>query len=180
MIPAGLPGLLSANVWGWIFSKWPPPKKHTLKNMPKSFASNVLLPQWATVTPCFPRRSSKNCIQVWPKFLWRLCFVLVPSSHESLCVPFKNGVSISPSPVELLYTSPTGLHCQMLWGALSPKARSPGVRTWCGTQNSHFCRWVSVIQLLSSLWASHRGGMVLLISHNYSYLLVWHPICFME
>ena len=35
---------------------------------------------------------------------------------KSLCVPFKNRVSISPSPVELLHTSPTGLQCQMLQG----------------------------------------------------------------
>ena len=41
--------------------------------------------------------------------------LLCPGTHarESLCVPFKNGVSVSPSPVELLRTSPTGLQCQM-------------------------------------------------------------------
>ena len=105
--------------WGQIFPKWPPPEEHTLMNIPKSFASNILSPQQARVTPCFPRRSSKNCSQVPPRFLWSLCFALGPSACESLCVPFKNVVSISPSPVELLCTSPTGLQCQMLWGSFS-------------------------------------------------------------
>ena len=45
------PGLLSADGWGKIFPKWPPPEKCTLMNFPKSFASSVLPPQQATVTP---------------------------------------------------------------------------------------------------------------------------------
>ena len=44
----------------------------------------------------------------------RPCFTLGPSECESLCAAFKNGVSVSLSPVELLCTSPTGLQCQML------------------------------------------------------------------
>ena len=52
--------LLSTDGCGQIFPKWPPPDKHMLMIIPKSFASNVLLLQQATVTPCFPRRSSKN------------------------------------------------------------------------------------------------------------------------
>ena len=57
MIPPGLLfalGLLSADGWGQIFPKWPPPEKGTLMNIPKSFASNVLPPQQATFTPAFP------------------------------------------------------------------------------------------------------------------------------
>ena len=50
----------------------------------------------------------------------RLCFALGLSARESLCAPFKNGVSISPSPVALLHTSPTGLQCQMLQGPFLP------------------------------------------------------------
>ena len=116
VIPPGLLfglGLLSTDGWGHIFPKWPPPEKGTLRNIPKSFAYNVLPPQQATFSPCFPRRSSKNCSQVWPRFLWRLCFALGPSAHESLCALFKNEISVSPSPMELLHTSPTGLQCQM-------------------------------------------------------------------
>ena len=36
-------------------------------------------------------------------------------------------------------------------GALSPSAKSPGMGTWCWAQNSRSFRYVSVIQLLSSL-----------------------------
>ena len=35
--------------------------------------------------------------------------LLGPSARESLGEPFKNGFSVSPSPVELLCTIPTGL-----------------------------------------------------------------------
>ena len=45
MIPPGLLfglGLLRADGWGQIFSKWPPPKKCMLMKIPESFASNVL------------------------------------------------------------------------------------------------------------------------------------------
>ena len=52
---------------------------------------------------------------------------LGPSAHESLCVPFKNGVSISPGPVELLHTSPTDPQHQMLWGLLLPM---PDSQAW--------------------------------------------------
>ena len=55
--------------------------------------------------------------------------LLCPGTHarESLCVPFKNGVSVSPRPVELLHTSPTGLQCQMLQGLFLPV---PDPHTW--------------------------------------------------
>ena len=36
------------------FPKWPHIEEHTLMNIPKIFASNVLLPKKATVTPVFP------------------------------------------------------------------------------------------------------------------------------
>ena len=100
------PGASQTDGWGQIFPKWPPPEKGLLLNIPESFASNVLPPQQATVTPCFPRQSSKSCSHVSPKFLWRPCSALGPSARESLYAPFKNGVSVSPSPVELLHTTP--------------------------------------------------------------------------
>ena len=130
MIPPALLfglGLLRADGWGQIFPKWPPPEKRKLINDPKSFASNVLPLQQATVTPCLSRRSSKNCSQVCPRFLWSLCFALGPSARESLCAPFKNGVSRCPSPEELLCTSPTGLQCQMLRGLFLPM---PDLQPW--------------------------------------------------
>ena len=51
-------------------------------------------------------------------------------------------------------------------GVLSPNPRSPGMETWRGAQNSRSCMWGSVMQLPSSLWASHPAGMGLLISRN--------------
>ena len=36
------------------------------------------------------------------------------SAHETLCAPSKSGVSVSPSPVELLHSCSTGLQSQML------------------------------------------------------------------
>ena len=99
VIPPGLLfglGLLSADGWGQIFPKWPPPEKCMLMNIPKSSGSNALPPQQAAFTPCFHRRSSKNCSQVQPRFLWSLRFALGPSAHESLCVPFKNGSPYLP------------------------------------------------------------------------------------
>ena len=89
--------------------------------LPMSFPHNK------PVHPCFLRMSSKNCSQVWPTFPWRLCFALGPSACESLCLPFKNVVSIFPSLVVLLYTSPTGLPCQMLQGLFLPV---PDPHTW--------------------------------------------------
>ena len=132
MTPHGLffvLGFLSNDRWGQIFPKWPPPENYTLMNIPKTFASNVLPPQQATVTPCFPKRSSKNCSQVLPRFLWRFCFPPGPSAHESLCAPFKNRVSVFPSSMELLHTSPTGPQCQMFQDSSSqcqiPRRGSP-------------------------------------------------------
>ena len=61
------------------------------------------------------------------QILWRLCFALGPSAFESPCGPFKNGVSVSPRPVELLRTSSTGLPCQMLQGLFLPM---PDPHTW--------------------------------------------------
>ena len=49
---------------------------------------------------------------------YKSCFALGPSAHESLCMPSKSGVSVSPSPVWLLCTNPAGPQYQMLWGLL--------------------------------------------------------------
>ena len=133
------------------------------------------------IHPCFPRMSSKNCSQVWPRFLWRLCFALGPSARESLCAPFKNGVSISPSPVELLHTSPTGLQCQMLQGHFHPV---PYPHTW-----KIDARLKPLTPVGESLWtsyfqvcgASHLWCVGLFISQNpASYLLMCPPLCLLE
>ena len=123
VIPPGLffgLGLLRADGWGQIFPKWPPPEKHTLMNIPKGFDSNALPLQQTTFTLVFPGDPPRTASQVQPRFPWCLCFALGPSAREILCAPFKNGVSISPSPMELLCASSTGLQCQMLWVLFLP------------------------------------------------------------
>ena len=111
-------GLLSLDGWGQMFPKWPPPGcSHWLflRHLPL-----MSLPHNEPQLPHFPRRSSKHHRQVWPRVLWSLCYSLGPSAHESLCIPFKHGVSISPSLVQLLWTNTTGPQCQILQGILLP------------------------------------------------------------
>ena len=75
-------------------------------------------------------------------------FALGLGEHETLCVPSKNGVSLSQSLVELLQSSPAALQSQMLWGP-PPITRTS---TWAGrlgvvcaeAENSHYCERVSV------------------------------------
>lgn len=46
-------------------------------------------------------------------------FILGPGPCEVfVCMPLKSEISISPSPVELLKLSPTGLQGQRLWGLI--------------------------------------------------------------
>ena len=101
-------------------------RKAVLLNIPESFAFNVLSSQQATFTPVFPGCPPRTAVRFDPDS-YGDCFALGPSAHESLCVPFKNGVSVSPSPVEFLCTSPTGLQCQMLHGLFLPV---PDPHTW--------------------------------------------------
>ena len=110
-------GLLSADGLDQIFPKWPPPEKGMLLNIPKNFASNVLPSQQATYTPVFPGGPPRTAVRFDPDSYGDFA---LSSAHESLRAPFKNGVSIFPSPVELLCTSPTGLQCQMLQGLFLP------------------------------------------------------------
>ena len=48
-----------------------------------------------------------------------LCIVLGPSICVTLCAPSKSGVPVFRSPVELLHSSPMGLHIQLLMGSSS-------------------------------------------------------------
>ena len=61
-----------------------------------------------------------------PGFYKITSFALGPSAHEILCEPFKSEIFISPNPVELLQSSPTGLQSQMLWGLLFAVPDPPG------------------------------------------------------
>ena len=187
-VPGGPLGSLFTDGWGcdptWIIV-WPEasqcwrvgpdfPKMATSRGThadeySRELSSNVVPLRQDKITPCFPRRSSTNCSQVQTRLLLILCFALGPSAHEILCEPLKNGVDFSPSPMELLHISPTVLQCQMFQG-LFLHCRSPGLGPDMGIRTLTPVS-VSVIQLLSGLWASHLAGMALLISHNHpSYL----------
>ena len=149
-------GFLSIDGWGHIFPKCLSLDEHRMMNIPKSFASNALLPQQGTVSLCFPRRSSKNCSLVWPSFLWSPCFALGPSAHEILCVPFKNGESLF-SPV--LWSSCTwaqlAFNAGYSRGSLS-QCQIPRCGDLTRGWELSFLMQVYVIQLLSSLWAAHQ------------------------
>ena len=136
-------------------------RKVWLLNIPESFAFNVLPSQQATSTPVFPGCPPRTSDRSDPDSYGDLALPW-NSVHVKVCVRLlRMGVSISPSPMELLRTSPTGLQCQMLQG-LFLLVPDPHVGVWCGDQNSHSYRWVSVNQLVSSLWSfpPRRYGVV--------------------
>ena len=105
---------------GQIFPKWPPPEKDSLLNIPKSFAFRVLPSQQATFTPVFPGCPPRTAVRFDPDSLGNFALPW-DSVYVNVCVHLlRTGVSFSPSPLELLHTSPTGLQCQILWGLFLP------------------------------------------------------------
>ena len=67
------------------------------------------------------RRPSNTSRWFWFSFLWSHCsFPLSLGAGKVLFVPSKTGVSVSPSLVEVLSSSPTGLQGQIPWGFLVP------------------------------------------------------------
>ena len=80
-----------------------------------------LSPQWTTAAPCLCRRPSSTGRYAGPSLLWGHCFFpLDLCILEILCAPSKSGVSISPSPVEFLWSNPDELQNQIFWGFLLP------------------------------------------------------------
>ena len=123
------------------------------------------LPNNEPQLPCFPRRSSKNCSYIWPRFLWSFCFALVLSTHENLCAPFKSGISVSPGPMELLHTSPTVPQWQELQGLLIPM---PDPQAW---EHDVGPRTLTPMVSFHNIFTfhfvdTHLLGMGLLVYHN--------------
>ena len=85
--------------------------------------------------PRLPRRPCKPAGWSGPDSYEVTAFALGLGVHESLYAPSKCGVSVSPSPVEFLQSSPPALQSQMLWGIFllmpDPQAEEPdvGLRT---------------------------------------------------
>ena len=90
--------------------------------------------------PHLPRRPSKTLRQAWPRLLWSHYHTLARSAFEILWVPSKSGVSVLPSPVELLCLSSSKSEAPP-----PPDARPPGSGTSSEAQNSPSCGNTSVV-----------------------------------
>lgn len=116
-------------------------------------STSVLVPTVSQNHPLLPQETLKDQ-QVGH---WSHCFALGPSACENLYVPSENGVSISPSPVELLRSSLAGLQNKLLWRLLlpmtDPQDREPAVGfitlPLVGTLLRYF-------QLFSTLLVTHK------------------------
>ena len=98
-----------------------------LVDIAQSFAINALPSQQATFIPVFPGGPPRTAVRFDPDSLGDIALPWDPV-HFNVCVCLlRMGVSISPSPVELLCTSPTGLQCQILQGLFLPM---PDLQAW--------------------------------------------------
>ena len=91
--------------------------------------------------------------------IYQIAFSVGPGTHETLCVPFKNEVSIFPQPCEASAVKPQWSSKLNALGVSLPGAALPLWGLWWGAQSSHSCGRTSVIQLFSSLWVAHFVGM---------------------
>ena len=101
----------------------------------KKYSASVFVPVVSHSCPLPPQESppppnASRLSLLW--LLWGYCFFpLGPGMHETLCVPSKSGVCVSPSPTEFPRTNSRGLPSQILWGLLilplDPQVREPEV-----------------------------------------------------
>ena len=87
---------------------------------------------WTPADLCLHRRPSNTRRYLGFSVLWSHCSLpLSLGTCKVLFVPSKTGVSVSPSPVEVLLSNPTGLQSQVPWGfpvpLLGPQAVKPDV-----------------------------------------------------
>ena len=108
---------------------------------------------------------------VWTRLLSKItASSLGPAACEILCTPFKNGLSISHSPLGLLKVSSTGLQSQTFWGLSSQyKTRRPGSLMWgldplFLRENLCNCNYPPFVGCPSGVW-------VLTILHLHSFYL---------
>ena len=112
---------LQAGGWGQVLvPKCQPLGELTPMNIPWGLYHQCPCPHSEPQMTLPTQETSKTHRWVWPRLLWSLCFALGSSACETLCVPSKIGVSVYPSPVELLYSSPAVLQSQKLWRPLPP------------------------------------------------------------
>ena len=83
--------------------------------LPRTSAASVLVPTVKQSHPpplqVTPQHQQVGLVQSPPE---SLLLPLGPDAHSTLCVPSKSGVSVSPSPVEVLQSIPTRLQSLIL------------------------------------------------------------------
>ena len=77
-----------------------------------------MTPEWSTAAPTCLGYPLRPAVRSDPCSYAVTAFALDPGVHENFHAPSTCGVSVSPSPVELLQSSPTGLQSQELWRLL--------------------------------------------------------------
>ena len=131
MVPPGLLfgwGLLSADGWGQTFPKWPRLEEHMLMHIPKSFASHVLPPQQATVTPVFPGGPPRTAVRSNPDSHGVSAFPRDPA-HTKACVHLSRMASLFPPvPWSSCAQVPLVFNARCLAGSFS-QCQIPGIRT---------------------------------------------------
>ena len=75
-----------------------------------------------------------------------LLLLMSPDVHSTLCVPSKSGISVSPSPVEVLQSNSASLQSLILWEFLllflDPQVGKPdvGLRTFTPVGGLLWCK----------------------------------------
>ena len=150
--------LLSSEGWGQIFPK----QRNThcwifLRALPPMF-----LPYNDPWSPAFfPGDPPRTAIRSDPVSHGASALPWDPV-HMKVCVCLSRmGSPFPPVPWSSCTQAPLAFNARCSKG-LSPSDRSPHVGVWCGAQNSDSCKWVSVNQLVSSLWGfpPRRYGVV--------------------
>ena len=107
-----------------------------------------------------------------------LLFPLRPGVHTTLCVPSKSGVSVSPSPVEILQLNPTSLQSLILWEFLlplpDPQVGKPamGLRTFTPVGG---LLWYNCSPICESP-TQWLGDLILLWLHPFYHLIEASPL----
>lgn len=124
------------------------------------FTANFMTEQRATTPFSPPRKPSKSRISSSPRLLWSHCFPSESGAHATSCASSKTGVSVSPSPIELLWSKVAGVRSQM--------SVSGGSSSWCQTHRlgrpkvglrAHSHEKISVMELFSSFWVLQMYGI---------------------
>ena len=119
VIPPGLLfglGPLSTDGWCQIFSKWPPPEKTHADEYSQELRFQCPSPTTSHIHTCFPLEDLQELQSGLTQIPREILDLPWDPVHVKVCMCLLRMGFVSPSPVEPLRTSPTGLQCHMLWG----------------------------------------------------------------